>query len=133
MKAELLTVRELDAADAAFIANNLCNTASEMQREFTERTSETPVVVFSTETPIAWVATHEWHGYQTLEGFTHPDWRRRGLARAGAIMLLSVSYLTKSEPVAVFSRDCVRLVASLGFSRKMLYQRNGSDWRLIFG
>ena len=133
MKAELLHVRDLDAADATWIAAHLCNRGSEMQVEFYERQTATPVVVFSNEQPVAWVATHEWHGTQTLEAFTDPAWRRRGLARAGALMLLATSYLARTEPVAVFSRDCVRLAGSLQFKQTLLYQRSGADWRLIFG
>ena len=133
MNAELLTVRDLEPADATWIAAHLCRHGSEMQTEFYERQTDTPVVVFSNEHPIAWVATHEWHGHQTLEGFTDPEWRRRGLARAGALMLMAVSYLERREPVAVFSRDCVGLTRSLGFAETLLYQRDGTDWRLIFG
>lgn len=133
MKAELLNVRDLEPADAAWMAAHLCNPGSEMQVEFYERRTDTPVVVFSTEQPIAWVATHEWHGTQTIEAFTDPAWRRRGLVRSGALMLLATSHLVRTEPVAVFSRDCVRLAGSLQFKQTLLYQRSGKDWRLIFG
>ena len=30
--------------------------------------------------PVAWIATHTWAGVQTIEGFTDPDFRRRGIA-----------------------------------------------------
>lgn len=133
MKAELLNVCDLEPADAAWIAAHLCRPGSEMQSEFYERLTDTPVVVFSNEQPIAWVATHEWHGHQTLEAFTDPEWRRRGLARAGALMLAAVSYLNRREPISVFSPDCVPLTRSLGFAETLLYQRDGRDWRLIFG
>lgn len=133
MKAELIRVRDLDASDATWIAAHLCNRGSEMQREFYERQTDTPVVVFSNEQPIAWVATHDWKNTQTIEAFTDPAWRRRGLARAGAIMLLATSYLARTEPVAVFSRDCVELAQSLRFRQTLYYQRSGADWRLIFG
>lgn len=133
MKAELIQVRDLEAADGAWIASHLCNAGSEMQTEFYERRTDTPVVVFSNEVPIAWVVAREWRGDQSIEAFTHPDWRRRGLARAGILMLLSVSYLTREEPVAVFSPDCVPLTRSIGFTETLLYQRHGKDWRLICG
>lgn len=133
MKAELLHVRDLEPADAAWIAAHLCNPGSEMQSEFYLRQADTPVVVFSNEQPVAWVCSHDWHNTQTLEAFTHPAWRRRGLARAGTIMLLATSYLARTEPVAVFSRDCVALAQSLRFRRTLYYQRHGKDWRLIFG
>ena len=133
MKAELLRICDLEPADGAWIAAHLCRSGSEMQAEFCERLTETPVVVFSNEVPIAWVATHEWRDLQTLEAFTHAEWRRRGLARAGALMLAAVSYLDRREPVAVFSPDCVPLTRSLGFPETLLYQRTGSDWRISRG
>ena len=133
MKAELLQVRDLEPADAAWIAAHLCNPGSEMQTEFYERRTDTPVVVFSNEVPIAWVVARDWRGDQSIEAYTDPEWRRRGLARAGVIMLLATSFLVRSEPVAVFNRDCVQLAASLRFSQTLLYQRDGKGWRLIFG
>lgn len=133
MKAELIRVCDLEPADGAWIAAHLCRSGSEMQTEFYERLKETPVVVFSNEVPIAWVATHEWRELQTLEAFTHPDWRRRGLARAGALMLAAVSYLDRRGPVAVFSPACVPLTRSLGFPETLLYQRTGSEWRISRG
>ena len=133
MKAELLRICDLEPAVGAWIAAHLCRSGSEMQSEFYTRLTETPVVVFTTNDPIAWVASHEWHGHQTLEAFTHPEWRRRGLAKAGALMLAAVSYLDRREPVAVFSPDCVPLTRSLGFPETLLYQRHGKDWRLLFG
>ena len=133
MKAELLRVCDLEPADGAWIAAHLCRPGSEMQSEFYQRLAETPVVVFSNEVPVAWVATHEWHEHQTLEAFTHPEWRRRGLARAGALMLMSVSYLDRDEPVAVFSTDCVPLTRSLGFVETLLYRRDAHGWSLKFG
>lgn len=133
MKAELLRVCDLEPAEGAYLAAHLCRPGSEMQTEFFIRQAETPVVVFANEHPIAWVATHEWHEAQTLEAFTAPDWRRRGLARAGALMLMATSHLMRDESVAVFSADCVELTRSLGFPETLLYQRHGKDWRLILG
>lgn len=132
MKAELLRICDLEPADGAWIAAHLCRPGSEMQTEFYERLAETPVVVFSNEVPIAWVATHEWRDLQTLEAFTHPEWRRRGLARAGALMLLATWNLDRREPVAVFSPDCMPLAKSLGFVQVCQYQRSGDDWSLTF-
>lgn len=133
MRAEVTTVCDLEPADAAWIAAHLCRPGSEMQTEFYTRRSQTPVVVFYSGQPIAWVATHEWHEHQTIEAYTDPDWRRRGLARAGALMLLAVSYLSRSEPVAVFSGDCVPLAKSLGFIDVLRYERSAHGWSLILG
>ena len=133
MRAELLNVCDLEPADAAWIAAHLCRPGSEMQTEFYTRRSETPCCVIWSGQPVAWVATHEWHEHQTLEAFTDPDWRRRGLARIGAMMLLSVSYVVRDEPVAVFSPDCVPLAKSLGFADVLQYQRTPTGWSLILG
>ncbi len=132
MKLELLDVRDLEPRYSTYIADNLCNPGSEMQREFRENMTATPVVVAFTAHPIAWVATHEWRGMQTLEAYTAIEWRRRGLARAGALLMLATWFLDRREPVAVFSTDCVPLARSLGFSQVCLYQRSGADWSLTF-
>lgn len=130
MNASLHFLRAIPEDDAAWIAENLCRPGSEMQSEFSQRRSTTPVVVMSVDRPIAWVATHTWREHQTLEAFTDPAWRRRGIARIGALMLLASWYLIRSRPVAVFSRDCVPLARSLGFAETLLYQRHGDGWRL---
>ena len=132
MKAELLAVHDLEPADAAWIAAHLCRPGSEMQTEFYTRQASTPVVVFSTTEPIAWVATHEWRGTQTIEAFTSPYWRRRGLSKAGALMLLAANELERSEPVAVFAPECLGLTRSLGFAQTYVYRRSGPDWSLTF-
>ena len=103
-----------------------------MQGEFRQAMTDTPVVVAFTDRPIAWVASHEWRGMQTLEAFTAQEWRRRGIARAGAQLLLATWYLDRKEPVAVFSADCVPLAKGLGFAQVCLYQRSGDDWSLTF-
>lgn len=132
MKLELLAVAELGPQTASYIAENLCRPGSEMQGEFREAMTDTPVVVAFTDRPIAWVASHEWRGLQTLEAFTAPEWRRRGIARAGAQLLLATWYLDRKEPVAVFASDCVPLAKGLGFAQVCLYQRSGDDWSLTF-
>ena len=133
MKAELLSVKDLEPAVATYVAAHLCNPGSDMQAEFYLRRADTPVVLFSTDEPIAWVATHDWNDTQTLEAFTAPAWRRRGLARAGATLLLATSHLVREEPVALFSPDCVPLARSLRFSQMLLYERTPQGWRLSFG
>ncbi len=132
MKLELLSVAELGPKTAAYIAENLCRPGSDMQYEFRQAITDTPVVVAITDRPIAWVASHEWRGMQTLEAFTATEWRRRGLARAGAMLMLATWNLDRREPVAVFSPDCVPLAKGLGFVQVCQYQRSGDDWSLTF-
>jgi len=133
MRLELNTVSDLEPFVATYCAANLCRAGSEMQTELYVRQADTPIVVASVGLPIAWVASHEWRGQQTLEAFTAIQWRRCGLARMGALMLLATSYLDRKLPLAVFAADCVPLAKSLGFVDVMHYTRNGKDWVLHFG
>jgi hypothetical protein len=48
-------------------------------------------------------------------------------------MLIATSYLDRSQPLAVFSADCVPLAKSLGFRQVDHYTRNGKDWVLHLG
>jgi len=133
MRAELTTVSDLEPFVASYCAANLCRPSSEMQDEIYTRLTDTPIVVVQTGLPIAWVASHEWRGQQTLEAFVAPEWRRRGLVKLGAHMLVATSYLDRSQPLAVFSADCVPLARSLGFREVLHYTRNGKDWVLHLG
>lgn len=133
MLLELTTVSDLEPFVATYCAANLCRPGSEMQTELYTRQADTPIVVASTGLPIAWVASHEWRGQQTLEAFVAHDWRRRGLAKAGAMVLMATSHLTRDEPLAVFSADCVPLAKSLGFKDVLHYTRRGKDWVLHLG
>lgn len=133
MRFELETVSDLEPFVGAYCAANLCRPGSEMQSELYTRLSDAPIVIASVGLPVAWVASHEWRGQQTLEAFTAVDWRRRGLAAIGAGMLLATSYLNRSEPLAVFSPDCVPLARKLGFREVLHYTRHGQDWVLHLG
>ena len=133
MKATLTSVNYLEPFVGAYCAATLCRPLSDMQSELYQRLAETPIVLIETGLPIAWVASHEWRDQQTLEAFVVPEWRRRGLVKLGAHMLLAASYLVKTEPVAVFSSDCVPLARSLGFHEVRHYTRHGKDWVLHLG
>jgi hypothetical protein len=133
MRAELTTVSDLEPFVAAYCAANLCRPSSEMQDEIYVRQADTPIVVVQVGLPIAWVASHEWRGQQTLEAFVAVEWRRRGLVKLGAHMLIATSYLDRSQPLAVFSADCVPLAKSLGFAEVRHYTRHGKDWIQHFG
>jgi hypothetical protein len=107
----------------------LCWPGSEMQAEFADGSSTPVSVVFCGGLPTAWAATHRWRDMQTLEGFTHYRYRRRGLQRFAASGLLAAGLLDTSKPVAVFSPDCVGLTRSLGFVDVKLFRRSDSgDW-----
>lgn len=120
----------LEPEDAAYMAAFLCRPGSEMARELANGSTDTPMAVVYESDPVAWVATHQFRGLQTLEGYTHVDYRRRGWCRIAAQMLLASGYLTRDEPIAVFSPDCVPLVQSLGFAGHVLFLRDErGSWR----
>jgi GNAT superfamily N-acetyltransferase len=131
VRIELLPVCDLEPADAAWMAAHLCNPRSEMQTELYARQADTPIVVFVTDRPIAWVASHEWHGNPTIEAFTDPEWRRRGLAKIGTLMLAATSHMQRHNAVAVFSGECAAMARSLGFRDVLLYQRTNTGWSLV--
>ena len=107
----------------------LCKPGSEMQAEFREGAASTTVAVVEDGVyPLAWAATHVWRGWQTLEGFTSPRHRRRGLQRWAASGLVVAGHLDLRRPVAVFAPACVELTRSLGFVESVLFQRRDGDW-----
>jgi len=135
MIAEVLLLNELDAELARYCAANLCRPGSEMQGEFRRHRTVTPVSIAydgDNAQPVGWVATHFWRGLQTIEGFTHPDYRRRGIARIGVQLLLACYHLDKREPVSVFAPECVELAYSCGWTDVRFWQRFGeSEWREV--
>ena len=123
------TPMTIEIEDAEYIARALCNLGSEMQREIIESKTDTPMVVVYDPEPIGWVATHLWRGLQTLEGYVDPEWRRKGLARIGALTLIATGYLDRTKAIAVFSPECITLAKSLGFSDVRQFRRNRyGDW-----
>lgn len=132
MISEVLLLRELDADLAEHCARYLCRLGSDMQREFRTHNTLTPLsVTYDGEQamPVAWVATHVWRGLQTLEGYTAQEFRRRGFAKIGALMLLATYHLDRKAPVAVFAPACVELAYSLGFDDvRMFRDDGGGQW-----
>jgi hypothetical protein len=130
MQAFTTTVAKLSLIDADCIATRLTNPKSEFQAEVTEKTSSTPVAIVRTdqERVAAWTATHYWRGMQTLEGFTDPSCRRRGLARAAASLLVADGSIDPRETLAVFSPQCVSIAAALGCRDVRLFERRGKEW-----
>lgn len=123
------TPMTFEPEDAEYCARALCRPGSEMQKEFIDATTDTPMVAFYDPEPIGWVATHLWRGLQTLEGYVDPEWRRKGLARIGALTLIANGYLDRTKAIAVFSPECVALASSLGFADVRQFRRNRyGDW-----
>jgi hypothetical protein len=130
MDAVTTTVGKLSQLDAQCITTRLTNPGSEFQREVTDRTSDTPIAIVRTQNELvaAWTATHNWRGMQTLEGFTDPSCRRRGIARVAAALLIADGHIDPHKTVAVFSPLCVSLASALGCRDVRLYERRGKEW-----
>lgn len=137
MQLILQTPHDIDAEDAAYLAMNLCRDRSDMQAEFIGRKTSTPVAVCYVGSPVAWVSSHVWkppgsrRTLQTLEGFTLPDWRRRGIARMGATMLLAGGFLVADHEVAVFAYECVPLARSLGMTPRLWQRADAAPWQEV--
>lgn len=130
MRAFTTTVAELSLVDADCIVTRLTKPNSEFQVEVKQKTSATPLAIVRTgeERVAAWTATHYWRGMQTLEGFTDPACRRRGLARAAASLLIADGSIDTRETLAVFSPQCVSIATALGCRDVRLFERRGKEW-----
>ena len=130
MQAFTTTVGQLSLIDAERIITRLTRPDSEFQVEVTEKTSDTPVSIVRTdqERVAAWTATHYWRGMQTLEGFTDPSYRCRGLARVAASLLIADGSIDPIDTVAVFSPQCVSIATALGCRDVRLFERQGQEW-----
>lgn len=133
MLCRMTTVKELPEFQRNQIVMRLTKPSSEFSEEVSAGDSDTPVAVVEVHEGfvIAWAASHIWNGMQTLEGFTGTAFRRKGLARLAAAMLFAAQKISKSEPLAVFSGECVKIAASLGSTDIRLYRRSGNDWQLV--
>lgn len=133
LEAITTVVGRLDEFTAKAISASLTNAGSEFQVEVMNREgSRTPIAVISegSRKIAAWAASHQWQGMQTIEAFTHPDFRRRGCCRAAAAMLVAGQTLDPSLPVAIFSPNCMGIAQSLGFNDIRLYELFEDEWRL---
>jgi hypothetical protein len=129
MNCRVAELRTFPSLDLDICAASLCWAGSEMQSEFCRQNTGTQLaIVTHGTTPVAWAASHVWRDLQTLEGFTHPKFRRRGLQRFAAAGLLAACSIDASRPIAVFSRPCVNLARSLGFDAVRLFRCEEDDW-----
>jgi hypothetical protein len=133
MDAYTTTVGELDDQVAGLIVSTLTRDGSEFQMEILNRKvtgSKTPVAIVREggSLVLAWVATHEWDGYQTIEGYTAESHRNRGLSRAGLSLLVAAGLADKERKTAVFSDFCLSLVYRTGFKDVNQFSRRGDEW-----
>lgn len=131
MEAIATTVGRLNSLDAMTIVKALTKHGSEFQREVQSRESSlTPIAVVrdGDHRVASWVAVHEWRGMQSLQGFTHPDVRRRGYARLAAATLAANGDIEPSRTTAVFSPDFIGIASAIRCKDVRLFQRSGDDW-----
>lgn len=133
MDAIIRRVSQLTDSEVSDIVGSLTNEGSEFQQECSARLGMTPVAIVrdGSGRVLAWSATHEWNGMQTLEGFTSLAWRRRGLAKIAAAMLAADGHLETDEPVAVFSPDYLGVARAVGFGRIKIYEQRDGNWQEI--
>lgn len=131
MNAKTSAVGSLTPYEAWEIVSSLTKPGSEFQQEVKSREgSQTPIsLVFDGSwTIVSWAATHTWKGQQTLEGFTRPEWRNRGVMRVAAAMLVASGKVNPLLPVAVFSPACISIATSVGCRRVRLYELRDGLW-----
>lgn len=131
MNAKTSTVGLLTPYEAWDIVSSLTKPGSDFQNEVKAREgSQTPIsLVFDGSwTIVSWAATHVWKGQQTLEGFTRPEWRNRGVMRVAAAMLVASGKIDPMSPVAVFSPACISIATSVGCRRVRLYELRDGIW-----
>ena len=125
------TVSDLTDHEATEILIGLTNPGSEFQQEVRNRHgSQTPIALVSLEKGrlVAWVATHDWKGFQTLEGFTRPDCRRRGFSKLAASILEATQTIDVDRETAVFSPEFIGVAKAVGIKRIRLFEWDGKDW-----
>ena len=131
MNAKTAVVGSITAYEAWQIVSSLTKPGSEFQREVTNREgSTTPISIVFDESwkIVSWAATHIWRGQQTLEGFTSPEWRCRGVMRAAAALLVADGAIVVTDPVAVFSPSCISIANSIGCKKVRLYELRNGLW-----
>jgi hypothetical protein len=133
LEAITTVVGAMSELDARAISATLTRAGSEFQFEVMNREgSRTPIAIVRDGSGIvvAWAATHQWSGMQTVECFTHPEQRGRGYCRAAVSLLLATGALDREQPVAVFSPVAVGIASQAGFADIRLYEFRGESWRL---
>lgn len=131
MNAKTTSVGSLTSYESWQIVSSLTKPGSEFQNEVSNKEgSTTPVAIVFDESwkIVSWAATHIWKGQQTLEGFTLPEWRNRGVMRAAAALLVADGKIDTTSTVAVFSPACISVATSIGCRKVRLYELRNGVW-----
>jgi GNAT superfamily N-acetyltransferase len=130
----LTTVDGLTPADCLAIGRRLCHPHSEFQLEVLRRmsgemSSSTPICLWhGGGALLAWAASHEWRGMQTLEMFTDERHRGRGIAVALSAAMYAAGVLERDLPLAVFAPLTEEIARRLGFEDVQLFAH---DWKPV--
>jgi len=130
----LTTVDGLTPADCLAIGRRLCHPNSEFQLEVLRRlsgemSSSTPICLWhGGGALLAWAASHEWRGMQTLEMFTDERHRGRGIAVALSAAMYAAGVLERDLPLAVFAPLTEEIARRLGFEHVQLFSH---DWKPV--
>ena len=130
------TLDALDPADCLAIRSRLTNPKSEFQVEVSrvlsgESSSITPIAMWHMDGALlAWACSHRWKDFaQTLEQYTDPHFRRRGIGMSLASALIAAGVLCRSEPVAVFSPATEAAASRLWMPGLVeRFERLGNEW-----
>ncbi|NDC55308.1 MAG: hypothetical protein EBZ69_00475 [Alphaproteobacteria bacterium] len=82
----------------------------------------TLALVWQNEFFVAWVGTRAYTekfkgnsiAVQTIECFTDPELRRRGLAQLGLQALISAGFIDRTKPVSVYRKPAIKLAERCG-------------------
>lgn len=130
----LVAADGLDPSDSVAITRRLTHQGSEWQIEISrvlsgESSSATPVALWHSEGCLAaWACSHVWRDLQTLEQFTDPRFRGRGIGFALSSFLIGCRILDRGAAVAVFSETTERIARRLSFADVQRYEWDGNDW-----
>ncbi len=131
MNAKTSVVGSLTSYESWQIVSHLTKPGSEFQVEVSNKEgSITPISIVFDESwkIVSWAATHAWQGQQTLEGFTLPERRSRGVMRAAAALLVAAGKIDTMAPIAVFSPACISIATSVGCRKVRLYELRNGIW-----
>lgn len=128
------TLDVLDPGDLLAIRSRLTRPQSEFQIEVSrvmagDISSITPVALWHVDGAlVAWACSHVWKDFQTLEQFTDPQFRRRGIATGLSAALVGAGVLDIRQPVAVFSATTEAVARRLWAVEVVRFERVGSEW-----
>lgn len=117
----------LRTAERQVLIERLTKPGSEFQQKLINR-AQTGFIALCYERGeiVAWARTEKWHGLDTLEAFTMPMYRRRGLCLFAAAGLRA-STAFDSDHVATFTESMSTVASRIGL-RATQYREEAGEW-----